>query len=200
MKMQVCAKAHHPNNLPGIVYLFMNHDCQDLIRLFAACFADSYNTELVANGAEPEYIPADSHNPRHRIIFTRDYFRSALHEIAHWCVAGEARRQLHDFGYWYAPDGRSAAQQAAFEAVEVKPQALEWLFCEAAGHPFRVSLDNLSGEPTDALPFRQRVVEQVGRYLEEGIPARPAQFVKALLQWYRPGQPLSPDAFSLERL
>jgi elongation factor P hydroxylase len=198
--MVVCTKAHHPNNLPGIVHLSMNHDCQDLVRLFAVCFAESHNTRLVAGAVEPEYLPAEEGEPMHRILFTRDYFRSALHEIAHWCVAGDARRQLPDFGYWYAPDGRSAAQQQAFEAVEVKPQALEWLFCEAAGHPFRVSLDNLSGEPTDALPFKQRVVEQARHYLVDGIPARPARFVQALLDHYRPGQQLVLDGFRLERL
>ncbi len=200
MDMVVCAKAHHPNNLPGIVHLYMSHDCQDLIRLFADCFADSHNTQLVGGGSEPEYIPAGPQGPLHRIVFTRDYFRSALHEVAHWCVAGEARRQLHDFGYWYAPDGRSASEQAAFEAVEVKPQALEWLFCEAAAHPFRVSLDNLSGESTDSLPFKRAVVEQVSRYLEQGVPTRPARFIQALLNHYRPDQPLTADAFSLERL
>lgn len=178
----------------------MKHDCQDLVRLFADCFADSHNTRLIAGATEPEYLPAGPGEPMHRILFTRDYFRSALHEVAHWCVAGEARRQLPDFGYWYAPDGRSATQQQAFEAVEIKPQALEWLFCEAAGHPFRVSLDNLSGEPTDALPFKRNVVEQVRRYLADGIPARPARFVQALLDLYRPGQSLCADQFSLERL
>ena len=132
----------------------MTHDSRDLIRLFETCFAASYNTRLVGGAPEPIYLPADAEEPMHRILFTHDYFRSALHEIAHWCVAGAARREQVDFGYWYAPDGRSAEQQSAFEQVEVKPQALEWLFCEAAGHRFRVSLDNLSGEATDPTPFK----------------------------------------------
>lgn len=178
----------------------MTHDSQDLIRLFARCFAASHNTRLVGGGAEPIYLPADPQEPMHRIIFTLDYFRSALHEVAHWCVAGEERRKQVDFGYWYAPDGRSAAQQSAFEQVEVKPQALEWLFCEAAGHRFRVSLDNLSGEPTDSMPFRQRVVDQVRCYLQTGIPERPARFIDALLNHYRPGHALEASAFTLEQL
>lgn len=45
---------------------------------------------------------------------------------------GEKRRQLVDFGYWYAPDGRSAEQQELFQAVEVKPQAMEWILSPAA--------------------------------------------------------------------
>src|SRR5690606_11501807 len=98
------------------------------------------------------------------------------------------------------PDGRSAAQQSAFEQVEVKRQALEWLFCEAAGHPFRVRLDNLSGEATDPTPFKQRVVDQVQAYLQHGIPERPTCFIYALLSFYRPGDRLEAAAFTLERL
>ena len=178
----------------------MTHDCQDLISLFAACFAADFNTRLVGGGAEPIYLPADADDPMHRIIFTQDYYRSALHEIAHWCVAGAARRQQVDFGYWYAPDGRSADQQHAFEQVEVKPQALEWLFCAAAGHPFRVSRDNLSGEATDPTPFKTRVVEQVHAYLHHGIPERPARFIDSLLMHYRPQATLQAADFSLDHL
>ena len=178
----------------------MKHDCQDLVRLFAICFEADYSTELIGGAAEPEYVPADSRGGLHRVVFTRDYFRSALHEIAHWCVAGPERRLLSDFGDWYAPDGRTAAQQQAFESVEVKPQALEWLFCEAAGHPFRVSLDNLNGEPTDPEPFKRNVVKQVHAYLHSGIPARPARFVEELLRFYRCGERLDLAAFRFERL
>ncbi|WP_285259491.1 elongation factor P hydroxylase [Halopseudomonas bauzanensis] len=178
----------------------MNHDCQDLIRLFGDCFAADFNTRLIGGAPEPVYLPADADEPMHRIIFTRDYYRSALHEIAHWCVAGAARREQVDFGYWYAPDGRSADQQSAFEQVEVKPQALEWLFCAAAGHSFRVSLDNLSGESTDPTPFKTRVVEQVHAYLSGGIPERPARFIDALLMHYRPQAALQISDFSLDAL
>ncbi|SDS49525.1 hypothetical protein SAMN05216421_1630 [Halopseudomonas xinjiangensis] len=178
----------------------MKHDCQDLVRLFAICFETDYSTELIGGAAEPEYVPAGGQQGLHRVVFTRDYFRSALHEIAHWCVAGPERRLLPDFGYWYAPDGRTAAQQQAFESVEVKPQALEWLFCEAAGHPFRVSLDNLNGEATDSGPFKRSVVEQVQAYLHNGIPPRPARFIQELLSFYRSGEQLEAAAFRLDRL
>ena len=178
----------------------MTHDSRDLIRLFETCFAASYNTRLVGGAPEPIYLPADAEEPMHRILFTHDYFRSALHEIAHWCVAGAARREQVDFGYWYAPDGRSAEQQSAFEQVEGKPQALEWLFCEAAGHRCRVSLDNLSGEATDPTPFMQRGVDQVQDYLRNGIPERPACFIDALLNFYRPGTSLQAEAVTLGQL
>ena len=138
-------------------------------------------------GPEPEYLPADASEPHHRILFTRDYFRSALHEVAHWCVAGPERRLLPDFGYWYAPDGRSAEQQRTFEQVEVKPQALELIFCLAAGHRFDVSTDNLSGEATDPAPFRARVREQARAYLSGGLGERPQRYSAALLAHYRPG-------------
>lgn len=87
-----------------------------------------------------------------------------------------------------------------FRTGRGQTQALEWLFCEAAGHRFRVSLDNLSGEATDSLPFRQRVLAQVHDFLDNGIPERPACFIDALLTHYRPGQALTPEAFTLERL
>ena len=178
----------------------MTHHYADLIRLFAECFAEPYHTELVAGDSEPEYLPADVTYPRHRILFAHGFFRSALHEVAHWCVAGAERRKLVDFGYWYAPDGRNAEQQLAFEQVEIKPQAYEWLFCKAAGHPFCVSLDNLDGQSGDPALFKQRVHDRVLALLEQGIPARPARFVQALLDFYRPGERLHAADFQLTEL
>ena len=165
----------------------MSHHYQDLITLFDDCFLADYNPCLRGGYPEPEYLPADASEPHHRILFTRDYFRSALHEVAHWCVAGPERRLLPDFGYWYAPDGRSAEQQRTFEQVEVKPQALELIFCLAAGHRFDVSTDNLSGEATDPAPFRARVREQARAYLSGGLGERPQRYSAALLAHYRPG-------------
>lgn len=178
----------------------MPHSYHDLIRLFAECFEAEYNTRLVAGDGEPEYLPADAEHPQHRILFAHGFFRSALHEIAHWCVAGPERRLLADFGYWYAPDGRNAEQQRAFEQVEVRPQAFEWLFCAAAGHPFRVSLDNLNGEPGDAEPFCRKVLAQVHELFDTGLPPRVDRFVEALLAFYRPGEQLNRAQFTLDQL
>ena len=125
----------------------------ELERLFRATFFDSHHTVLVGGASEPVYLPGHPH----QICYSHDYFRSALHEIAHWCVAGAARRQQEDYGYWYAPDGRSADQQAEFARVEVYPQALEALFCAACGHDFRVSLDNLNGDGGDEVAFALKV-------------------------------------------
>ncbi len=102
-----------------------------------------------------------------------------------WCIAGKARRELVDFGYWYCPDGRDAQTQSQFEDVEVKPQALDWLFCVAAGYPFNVSCDNLEGDfEPDRVVFQRRVHAQVMDYLANGIPERPARFIKALQNYY----------------
>ena len=136
-----------------------------------------WQTCLVAAVDEPFYQPANESTSLHQIQFAHGYFNSVLHELAHWCVAGPERRLLPDFGYWYAPDGRSSEQQRKFECVEVKPQAIEWHFAKACGRPFQVSVDNLSGQPTDPEPFQKAVLGQARRYRQEGLPSRAAQVV-----------------------
>ena len=133
------------------------------------------------------------------IYYTRDYFASALHEVAHWCVAGAVRRQQEDYGYWYAPDGRSQEQQLVFEQVEIKPQALEWLFSAACGFRFRVSADNLALSGGPSAEFKQHISQQVHRYLSAGIPARAARFCNALAAFYG-GNYLCPEQYNLEAL
>ena len=83
-------------------------DAATLIELFDREFLATENTRLEGGGEEPVYLPADARCANHRIVFRHDYAASALHEVAHWCIAGSARRKLHDYGYWYAPDGRVA--------------------------------------------------------------------------------------------
>ena len=119
-----------------------------LEQVFRDCFYATHRTRLVGGAAEPLYLPAQE--GRDAMIFYReDYPASALHEVAHWCIAGPARRELEDYGYWYAPDGRSAEQQRAFERVEVRPQAVEWHLALASGVAFTVSADNLAA-PLDS--------------------------------------------------
>jgi hypothetical protein len=135
-----------------------------LIQLFNTLFINQ-QVILVRSEGEPEYFPAQNNKPA-RIEFAHGFFASALHEISHWCVAGDARRQLSDFGYWYAPDGRSAAQQQAFERVEIKPQALECLFTLACGRNFQVSQDNLFADfDTSSSTFAIDVYQQVQSYI-----------------------------------
>lgn len=174
----------------------MKHHPDDLIMLFNDLFRDRWQTILVRGDDEPEYIPAQDASDVHRVIFAHGYFSSALHEVSHWCIAGEKRRQRYDYGYWYCPDGRSESEQAAFEQVEVKPQALEWLFSAAAGAPFNISIDNLSGNgASDEAAFRANVARQARDYLGHGMPLRARLFVDSLLAFYGRQSMFGPKLF-----
>ncbi|RFS26192.1 hypothetical protein D9K80_07405 [Acinetobacter cumulans] len=159
------------------------------------------NVTLVRGDFEPEYFPADEHGPA-RIQFAHGYFNSALHEISHWTIAGAQRRLLPDLGYWYAPDGRSAEQQALFEQVEIKPQAIEWLFAQAFGRKFRVSLDNLTGDGGDGSQFKDNVFSQLQRYFsgEAKLPRDAAHLINCICQCTRQGKVLALDEFKREML
>lgn len=175
----------------------MQHDINDLIAIFNNEFSLSENTRLIRGDDEPVYLPADEQTSYHRVIFAHGFYASGLHEIAHWCIAGKERRLLEDFGYWYAPDGRDAQQQAAFEKVEIKPQAIEWAFCVAAGFKFNVSVDNLSGIEVDRDAFRSSVHAQVEQYLHSGFPPRAQQFINALQKFYDRDEKLKIEHFAL---
>lgn len=130
-----------------------------------------FRTRLVGGFEEPVYLPATA-TAYAEIRFTRDHERSALHELAHWTVAGEARRALEDYGYWYVPDGRNAAQQRAFFRLEVRPQAIEKCFCSALRIPFDVSIDNLDGEVEGLAAFREDVARLCGDLMCRGLSPR----------------------------
>ncbi len=168
----------------------------DLQGVFDQLFLRDYNTCLRGGGDEPIYLPADAHSDQHRVIFREDYFASALHEVAHWCVAGPRRRQQRDYGYWYVPDGRGAAEQARFEQVEVHPQALECLFTVACGLRFRPSVDNLGAPEAEAGRFAAAIHAQVLAYCERGLPLRAEQFRRALCGLYGIDPRLDRAAFS----
>lgn len=148
--------------------------------LFNTQFNEKYKTQLCGGSEQPLYQLAPQAGQLNTIFYTRDYFASALHEVAHWCVAGQQRRQQEDYGYWYAPDGRSVEQQLDFERVEVKPQALEWLFSSACGFRFRVSADNLNLGCGPSETFKLNITEQVKRYLDTGLPLRAGRFCAVL--------------------
>jgi elongation factor P hydroxylase len=170
--------------------------CTQLINLFNSLFLESHNTVLQLGGDEPFYLPADDKEPHNRVIFAHGFFASALHEIAHWCVAGDERRKLEDFGYWYKPDGRTEDEQTLFEKVEVAPQALEWIMAQACGLRFNFSADNLSGGIGASDSFKGNVYKRVLYLFEHGFPDRHKQLVEAMLTEFN--QPaLNPDQFSL---
>ncbi|RDL45946.1 hypothetical protein DN730_02530 [Marinomonas piezotolerans] len=150
-----------------------------LEKTFSDVFFDAYKTQLVGGFDEPFYL-AHGADGIAQIQYRYDYLSSALHEISHWCVAGAKRRQIDDYGYWYAEDGRTLEQQVQFEHVEIVPQAYECLFHWSSGLPFEVSVDNLSLAEYDASPFKQAVQDHVGKLLNYALPIRVAQFSSAL--------------------
>ncbi len=178
-----------------------NHNVEDLIKIFNATFFEEYNVKLDFGGNYPIYLPAfleEDGKPSERdynvILFAKGYYSSALHEIAHWLIAGKERHKLEDFGYWYEPDGRSAERQREFEKVEVKPQAIEWILAVAAGFRYFASADNLNGNPGDNSAFKQAVYEQVKQYAEQGLSERAEKLRHAISQFYQ-----TPDYIDLER-
>lgn len=159
----------------------MSHDARALEPLFAGCFEASHRTILVGGAAEPLYLPSpDPERRPHRILYREDFFASALHEVAHWCLAGRRRRRLEDYGYWYVPDGRDARQQVAFEQAEARPQALEWILSDACGFDFQLSADNLGSGLGPSGRFAGLVDAHKARYLAGGLPPRARVFREAL--------------------
>ncbi|MBM6550296.1 elongation factor P hydroxylase [Marinomonas ostreistagni] len=152
-----------------------------LEKTFYDVFFSDYSTKLVGGFEEPFYQACDAQGQA-QIQYRFDYPSSALHEVSHWCVAGPERRLQDDFGYWYAEDGRSLAQQKEFEKFEVQPQAYECIFHWAAGMRFDVSVDNLALPDYDASPFREAVMARVKALLDEGLPTRVNCFASALFQ------------------
>lgn len=167
---------------------FMNNErstsLKELEDLFAKTFLTDYRTILVGGYDEPFYL-APLGESLAEIRFTKDYVRSAHHEIAHWCVAGLERRQQDDFGYWYAPDGRSAEQQSLFFAHEVLPQAYEWAFSLAAKLDFEVSADNLKGRVDGVDNFKSKVLDKLLHlWQSQKFPQRAMRWIDALKVHY----------------
>ena len=181
-----------------------------IVGMFQQLFHPGFNTQLLGGAEEPIYIPAGlklnepgyaGSEQYHRLYFRHDYLSSALHESAHWCIAGIQRREQLDFGYWYSPDGRTAAQQQLFEQAEVKPQALEWMFSVACGQRFRVSADNLASDQGASDQFTQAVVEQAQSWCAGNeLPERGRLFIQALASQFDCAEPLSQDHYHLAAL
>ncbi len=171
-----------------------------LEQVFQNCFYQHYRTRLVGGASEPLYQPGCGNIDDHQVMYRQDFFASALHEVAHWCIAGDQRRQHIDYGYWYVPDGRDATRQRQFEQVEVKPQAVEWHFALACGVPFRISADNLDGEVRTGGMFARSVSEQAQQYCRDRLPPRAEQFRLALAEEFGGAARPSPVRFEAESL
>ncbi len=114
---------------------------------FSEVFLEHYRTVLEGGHEEPFYRYSEMDAKPHRICYRHDFIASALHEVAHWCIAGKERRKINDYGYWYSPDGREASIQSRFYKVEALPQAIEKFFHQCLGSEgFHLSIDNLGGE------------------------------------------------------
>ena len=69
----------------------------DLERIFRECFFAEYATILVGGAPEPLYVPSpEALREPHRVVYREDCFARALHEVAHWCLAGAEHRKLED--------------------------------------------------------------------------------------------------------
>lgn len=143
----------------------------EFTKLINTRYLHQFNTLLMGGFDEPLYLPGQEHNPA-VIRFTKDYYRSALHELAHWCVAGKERRKLEDYGYWYVPDGRNQQQQNEFYDCEIKPQAIEWAFSIVCGIKFDVSVDNINKDVSGDQSFRKAVRSQLITCLNDSFPCR----------------------------
>ena len=165
--------------------------------VFDRCFARSFHTVLRGGADEPVYTPA-AHGVPACIAYREDFVSSALHEVAHWCIAGRARLHQVDYGYWYAPDGRSPEAQLAFERVEARPQALEWIFAQSCGVAFSLSLDNLSGEtdPAGRRRFACAVAREAEGLRSGCLPPRARRFYRTLREESRGGVPLMGMSFN----
>lgn len=172
----------------------------------AGCFNRTlgrrHGVRLIGGALEPLYEPG-SDSAFATIRYTRDYPASALHELAHWCIAGPRRRKLPDYGYWYQPPPRTDAQQSAFFRVEVPVQALEARLASAAGLPFRVSVDDLdrteaTGSPDATAAFVREVRALASRMRQRPVSARAAE-LEAHLGRYRRAVLGSSPAVAAER-
>jgi elongation factor P hydroxylase len=161
-------------------------DAVRIAAVFNRTFATSHRTVLLLGGDEPLYLPATASQCA-VIVSNRDYAASALHEIAHWCLASAHRRTLVDYGYWYEPPPRDSATQARFLAAEERNQALECVLAAAARLPFRVSLDDVDAAPSLRCEFELRVAARARALVAGALPRRAARFHAALGEAFADG-------------
>ena len=144
---------------------------------FNSALGRAHRTRLIGGGCEPLYLPGGE--GWSVVRFTHDYAASALHELAHWCIAGRLRRAQLDYGYWYRPPPRTKTEQAAFNRVEVSAQALESTLAAVCGLDFRVSVDDPDGCPDSAGHFAELVAAQAARPAQQ-LPPRAVALLSAL--------------------
>lgn len=145
--------------------------CERLITLFSDVFPDL----IIKGGADEPFYEAAKDGNKAILYFRSNYPRSLLHELSHYCLAGDERRKIDDFGYWYYPCGRTAEQQSLFEGVESRPQGLEKAMCKIIGLSFIPSLDDFSGRPSSDL-----FLKHLDEHYQEMLSSPPPTAKKAL--------------------
>lgn len=139
-----------------------------------------FRTRLSGGHAEPLYLPPAG-TCWGALHYRRDHSASALHEVAHWCVAGAGRRRLVDFGYEYVPAPRTLSQQVEFLRGEEQVQALECWFAEAAGVDFCCSFDDVEDHFVALRSsFQAAVYRALQQLRANGAPPRAEQFRRSL--------------------
>lgn len=169
-----------------------------LLNLLNTQYLSEYNTRIIGGFDEPFY-QASVRGEAAQIQFSHDYIRSALHELAHWCVAGVERRKQNDYGYWYAADGRTQQQQNAFYRVEIKPQTIEWALCLLIDEPFEPSVDNLNNETEGEKKFAESLHQQMLVFLREGFPKRAQEILVMIALERGIGDPMTVILQKLQR-
>jgi len=164
-----------------------------LLIIFNELFLESENTVIELSVDEPLYVPASTAGEPSKILFSHSFFSSALHEMSHWLVAGEQRRKLEDYGYWYKPDGRSFEEQQEFEKVEILPQAIEWILSVSCDHRFHFSADNLNSGFVISEQFKQNVSLKAQSLLVHGLPDRMQKLVNKLVYGFAGKRPSAED-------
>lgn len=126
---------------------FLNINDDVLCAALMSALSEAFPDLIIQGDAEEPFYEAATEDTKAILYFRSNYPRSLLHELSHYCLAGDRRRKLDDFGYWYFPCGRNEEEQLLFEKVEARPQGLEKAMCEALGIKFSPSLDDFSGNP-----------------------------------------------------
>lgn len=147
----------------------------EIAGVFNSLFAQRYRVEMIGGAVDPDYLPPTP-TTAGCIRYRSDYAHSAMHEAAHWCIAGPQRRRQVDYGYWYQAPPRDEQAQQAFAEVEARVQALEAIFTEAAGLLFRVSIDDVDNLLRFEADFTRAVEAQRLRWWQRGLPARAELF------------------------
>jgi hypothetical protein len=170
-------------NIPSTIHNHANVDYPFMLEHALISHVTRALTEIlpeveIQGGAPEPFYQAPKDSSPAILFFRDDHIRSLFHELAHFCLAGEARRLLDDFGYWYEPCGRTTDQQIQFESVEARPQGLEKLFCEIWDIPFAPSLDDFSGRP----PSQQFLEKLQNGYIEmkENPPSTAKRIIEGM--------------------